>query len=110
MADLIDRLSGQDNTRPKISPHGFCGVLELYSAGKVSQAEVVLNWDLQGAELTQAIALRNKIDEKTNASAKIAYVLDVIHIALLIEDDDDQIYHNPDGSVDKTRVILDLEI
>ena len=104
MADLIDRLSGHDQTRPKIAVHQFTGCLRLYARGTITAAQVVQGWDLQGAELTQAQALRAQVDAQTNANTKMGYVLAVEAVAMLIEDGNDTIYHNQDGTINKTAV------
>lgn len=113
MADLIDRISGEsenmDPARSKIPVHQFIGGLRLYTDGTLTAAEAKLDYDLQGAELTQANSLVTTIDSKSG-TAKIAYVLRVEAVCFKIEDYDDTLYHNPDGSIDKSRVATDLEL
>jgi hypothetical protein len=114
MADLIDRIAGLpadgEPERPKIAVHQFIGGLRLLAEGSISAAEAVQDYDLQGAELTQAQALVNNVNGKPVALSKIIYVLKVEAVSFRVEDDEDTIYHNPDGTVDKTRVVADLEL
>ncbi len=114
MADLIDRLSGasenEDPPRPKIPTHQFFGGFRLYALGKMSSSEAKSDFDLQGSELTQANLIVSELDTRVGTAAKIAYVLQVEAVAMKLEDEDDTIYHNPDGTIDKTRVQLDLDI
>ena len=110
MADLIDRLAGTDETRPKIAVHQFTAGLVLYASGAVTGSEVAQDWDLQGAELTQANALAAAVDAKSTALLKTIYVLKVNSVCMLLEDTNDTIYHNPDGTINKARVAADLEI
>lgn len=110
MADLIDRLSGLDQTRPKISIHQFFGGMRGYVSGVISASEIVQDWDLQGAELTQAVAIRNEIDARPSASAKVLYVLRCEAVAFLLENSDDTIYHTDPLTIDKARVAVDLGI
>lgn len=108
MADLIDRLSGADPSRAKITNRQFTSGLRLYALGLVTAQEIVQDWDLQGAELTQAQTLRAQIDGITGATAKMAYVLRVEAIATIIEITDDSIYHNADHTINKARVVQHL--
>ncbi len=62
MADLIDRISGVDNTRPKINLHRFIGVERLYALGEWSRSQIVTEFDLQGSEATQAGQIADRID------------------------------------------------
>lgn len=105
MADLIDRLSGESlPSRPKLPAHQFIGGLSLYAEGLVSRGELASNWDLQGAEATQAGLVADEIDLAIGLTNKINYVLRFDAIAMLIEDTADQIYH-AGGIVDKAKVI-----
>lgn len=106
MTDLIDRLSGTDPTRPKIGVEQFCSGLLLYALGLVSAGEPVQDWDLQGAEHQQAVAIRQQIDARPTANAKLSYVLQVQAVARLIEITDDTLYHYPDDTINKSRVLL----
>lgn len=114
MADLIDRLSGAsfdlDPSRPKIPVHQFAAGLRLYALGKLTSSEAKLDFDLQGAELTQANLLIAELDTRIGADGKVIYVLQIEAVAMKLEVSDDTIYHNPDGTIDKTRVQLDLDI
>jgi len=103
MADLIDRLAGSDPARPKLPAHQFIAGLRLYAAGLVTKAEIVADWDLQGAEATQAAALATVVDGK-NAANKGPYALQVDAVCMLLEHHQDSIVHNPDGTINKTKV------
>lgn len=114
MADLIDRLSGasedEDPPRPQIKLHEFFSNLRLYAIGKMTAAESKTDLDLQGTELTQANLLIAELDSRVGVTAKIEYVLQTEAVATRLPDDEDTIYHNPDGTVNKTRVQADLDI
>ncbi len=114
MADLIDRLSGaskqEDPPRPQIKLHEFFSNLRLYAIGKMTAAETKVDLDLQGAELTQANLLIAELDTRVGATDKIEYVLQTEAVAAKLPDDTDTIYHNPDGTIDKARVQVDLDI
>jgi len=109
MADLIDRLSGQ-TTRPKLPVHQFVAGLRLYAAGLVTRQEIAAAWDLQGDEATQATNLANQVDAQTTAANKALYALRVDAVALLLEIGADTIYHNADGTINKTKVATALGI
>jgi len=65
MADLIDRISGasvgQIPSRPKLNVHRFIGVERLYAFGEWTRAQIATEFDLQGAEATQATQLANRV-------------------------------------------------
>jgi hypothetical protein len=106
MADLIDRLSGEDGE--KINLHRFIGAERLYALGEVTGAEIVADFALEGDALTQATTLKNKIDSYTDAQAKALYILRVESVCMCIEDDSDTLYHTA-GVVNKTKVLEDLQ-
>lgn len=108
MTDLIDRLSGEDETRPKIEIWQFVGGYQLYALGLATRAEIAADWDLQGTESTQAVALADAVDAEVGAEAKLVYLARIMAISSLIEVGWDTLYHLPDGSVDKTKVIADM--
>jgi hypothetical protein len=108
MADLIDRISGEDDSRPKIFIAQFVGGFELYAMNLVTRQEVADDWDLQGDELTQAISLADNLDAEVGISNKLIYLTKIHAISALIENDNDTMYHNQDGTVDKVRVIADM--
>lgn len=113
MADLIDRLSGESENlptpRPKLSNHQFIAGLRLYANGKINRSELANNWDLTGNEATQATTIADAIDTAIIAglAETIEFVSVVESIAMLIEDDEDTIYHTA-GSVNKAKVATDL--
>ena len=111
MADLIDRLSGTaTGGRPKLHSHQFVAGLRLYALGKWTAAEAKEAFDLQGAELTQANLVISELDSRVGTTAKILYVLQVGAVANMLEEGNDTTFHNPDGTIDKTRVQADLDI
>lgn len=114
MADLIDRLSGaslgMEPSRPKLPVHQFIGCYRLYVSGIITRTEIANAWDLQGNETTQATSIANAVDAEVGVASKIAYVLRVEAVSFLIEYDADMIYHNPDGTVNKSKVATDLGI
>ena len=109
MADLIDRISGQTD-RPKINLHRFIGCERLYALGEWGRAQIAAEFDLQGDEATQASALADNIDAETGASNKALYILRVESVCMCVEDGDDTLYHNPDGTIDKAQVYEDILI
>lgn len=113
MADLIDRIRGKNDLgRPKLAVPQFFGVLVLVAGGDMTEAEAKQDADLQGAELTQANAVLAVLNGKSNLAAKIAYALKTFSVGVLLERGfpDDTIYNNSDGTINKTRVKLDMEI
>ncbi len=113
MADLIDRIRGAaDEPRPKIGTTQFFGTLVLVAGGEMTEAEAKQDLDLQGAELTQANQVLAVLDGKSNTAAKIAYALKVFAVAAILERgrEEDTVYNDLDGSVNKVRVKADLEI
>jgi len=108
MANLIDRIVGDDPTRPKINLHRFMGVERLYALGELTGGEIATEFDLQGNEATQAGLLADEIDSQVGASDKALYILRVESVLMCLEDHDDRLYHNPDGSVNTARVYEDL--
>ena len=114
MADLIDRLSGASEElelpRPKLPAHQFMGGMRLYADGKATRVEIASNWDLQGEEATDAAAIADQIDGAGGTAATMRYVLSVEAVSFMLEDDDDTLYHNPDGTINKTKTRSDLGI
>lgn len=112
MSDLIDRISGEAEDevppRPKIQILQFVAGYQLYALGFATRLEVADDWDLQGDEIPQATALADAIDAETGATNKLIYLSRIQAISALIEVDFDTIYHLPDGSVDKAKVITDM--
>lgn len=108
MVDLLDRMTYdiEQTGRPKLDNHAFNGYLILYSLGLRSRTEVCDYWDLQGDELTDAIALADKIDSITDPTAKIAYCLRADAVALQLD------AHNPEyvtsSGVLRSKVIADM--
>ena len=110
MADLIDRIAGTDDTRPKINLHRFMGAERLYAFGEWTRAQIAAEFDLQGDEATQGAALADNIDAQTGASNKALYILRVESVCMCLEDGDDRLYHNQDGTVNRSKVYEDILI
>jgi len=114
MADVIDRISGASvdmvPSRPKLNLHRFMGAERLYAFGEWTGAQIVTEFDLQGDELTQATQIKTNIDAASNATNKTLYILRVESVLMCLEDGDDRLYHNTDGSVNKAKVYEDLQI
>jgi hypothetical protein len=110
MSDLIDRLAGTTDTRPKINLHRFMGAERLYAFGECTGAQLVTEFDLQGDELTQANQLKAQIDAQTGASNKALYILRVESVAMCLEDGGDRLYHNADGTLNRVKINEDLLI
>jgi hypothetical protein len=109
MADLIDRLSGEATDRPKINLHRFMGVERLYAFGEWTRAQIATEFDLQGAEATQATQLAVKIDAQSGSTNKTLYILRVESVCMCLEDQTDGLYHSG-GVVNKAKVYEDLQI
>ena len=108
MADLIDRLAGTGD-RPKINLHRFMGAEQLYTLGEWTRAEIATEFDLQGDEATQGALLADSIDGNSTALNKLIYVMRVNSVLLCLEDGDDRLYHNEDGTVNRAKVYEDLQ-
>ena len=110
MADLIDRLAGTTNERPKINLHRFVGVERLYAFGEWTRAQIAAEFDLQGDEAGQAGQLADEIDSNVQPSNKALYIARVESVCMCLEDGDDRLYHNTDGTVNRAKVYEDLLI
>lgn len=110
MADLIDRISGLDESRPKLPVHQFMAAERLYALGELTRSEIATAFDLQGDEATEAARVADNIDAQGTVQGKIVYVLRCDGVFMLVEDGNDTLYHNVDGTIDKTRVYEDLQI
>ena len=110
MADLIDRISGEDDSRPKINLHRFMAAERLYVLGEFTRVQLDAEFDFQGAEQTQATQLADAIDGQSNITNKIVYIMRVESVCMCVEDGDDRLYHSQDGTVNKTKVYEDILI
>lgn len=109
MADLIDRISGEDETRPKINLHRFMAYERLYALGEWTRVQIGAALDLQGAEATQAGQIADQIDAQSNVTQKMIYIGRVESVCMCIEDHADTFYHSG-GVVNKAQVYSDLQI
>lgn len=109
MTDLIDRISGEDDTRPKINLHLFMGYERLYAMGEWTRAQIATALDLQGDEATQAGQIADKIDAASPLANKILYIARVESVLMATESHDDTLYHSG-GLVNKPKVYEDLQI
>jgi len=107
MADLIDRISGAAIDRPKINLHRFMAAERLYALGEWTRTELAAEFDLQGDEASQGVQLADRIDAQSNITNKIVYLMRLESVMMCIEDGDDRLYHNPDGTVNKAKVYED---
>jgi len=110
VADLIDRLAGTTETRPKLNLHRFMGAEQLYALGEWTRAQIAAEFDLQGDEATQGAALADRIDAQSTALNKLIYVMRVNSVLMCLEDQQDRFYHNADGTVNRAKVYEDLLI
>jgi hypothetical protein len=116
--DLIDRLAGIAPIKDpktgiitkKIDTEIFIACYRGYAAGTITAAEIQIEFQFEGDELTQAIALKNNIDALSTKVDKIEYLLKVEAVAHLILRNDVQLYHTDDHAIDKARVINDLNL
>ena len=109
MADLVDRISGEDDTRLKINLHRFMAYERLYAMGEWTRAEIATALDLQGAEATQAGQIADKIDAAVQLANKVIYIARVESVFMAVEDHQDTFYHSA-GSVNKAKCYEDLQI
>ncbi len=109
MADLIDRISGEDISRPKINLHRFMAYERLYAMGEWTKAQIATALDLQGSEAFQANQIAANIDAQTGVANKIIYIARVESVMMCIEDSEDTFYHTA-GAVNKAKVYEDLQI
>jgi hypothetical protein len=110
MADLVDRISGDDPARPGINVHRWIGVQRLYVMGLFTRADLAAEFDLQGAELTQGTQLADALDAQSNLNNKIVFISRIEAVLYCINDSEDGLYHNPDGSINKPKVYADMGI
>ena len=113
MADLLDLLAFDERItgRPKISVHQFCGYLVLYALGKRTRDELKTKWDLIDTEATQADLIADEIDAKNTAANKHRYVDQVDAVALLLDEQAPEYVTDPlNGTIDKAKVIADLDL
>lgn len=109
MADLIDRISGEVQIRPKINLHLFIGYERLYAMGEWTRLQIGAALDLQGAEAAQATQIADQIDGKATIGEKIIYIARVESVLMAVEDHGDTFYHSG-GVVNKTKCYEDLQI
>ena len=109
MADLIDRISGEDDSRPKINLHLFMAYERLYAMGEWTRLQIATALDLQGAEATQAGQIADNIDGQTQLGNKVIYIARVESVLMAVEDHGDTFYHSG-GVVNKAKCYEDLQI
>lgn len=109
-ADLIDRLAGTDSSRPKINLHRWLGAQRLYALGEWTRAQIATEFDLQGDEATQGVAIANNIDAQSTVLNKVVYILRLESVGMCIEDLQDRLYHNADGSLNRAKIYEDISI
>lgn len=86
------------------------GVERLYAFGEWTRSEIASEFDLQGEEAAQGIQLADKIDAQSGASNKTLYILRVESVLMCSEDHKDRLYHNTNGTLNKTKIYEDLQI
>lgn len=110
MTDLLDRLSGLDDTRPKINLHRFIGVERLYAMGEFSRTQIATEFNFQGAEITQATQIADNIDSKITLAEKVVYIARVESVCMCLEDALDTFYHSSPTALNKPKCYEDLQI
>jgi len=114
MADLLDRLSGvgeqETPPRPSINLHRFMAAERLYALSLFTRAQLATEFDLIGLEATQAGQIADQIDANLTALLKTIYINRADAVLMCVNDVDDRLYHNPDGTVNKTSCFIDLLI
>ena len=116
MSDLIDRL-GRDRffvrsptTPRKIKLHQFVANLRLYADGKMAASQIYAGWSLVGSEQTQVSRLLNDIDDQLTLEDKLNHIAILESIVYLLEDDDDRLYHDRHGRLNRELAKRDLGI
>ena len=110
MADLIERMTFNESItgRPKLNNHAFNGYLILYALGLATRSEVLVAWDLQDNESTQASLLADLIDAQPDAHSKHRFVDRINAVAMLLDGHDPR--YVTGLTIDKTAVKVDLGI
>jgi hypothetical protein len=116
MSDLLDRL-GRDRfflrlptTPQKIKLHQFVANLRLYADSKMEAAQIYNSWKLSSGERVQVSRILSTIDDQADLSAKLD-LIDVLEATLyLLEDDDDRLYHDINGRLNRELAKRDLGI
>ncbi len=115
MADLIDRIAGTGDRSRKINLHRWMGVQRLYTVSEWTRAQIAVEFDIAGFpdEERQATQLADKIDSFTGGGGplnKVIYLGRAEGVFMCLEDSDDRLYHNTDGTLNRAKIFEDLQI
>ncbi len=116
MGDLIDRIAGTNrDVRHKINLHRWIGVQRLYALNEWTRAQIAADFDLIGFvdEERQATQIATVIDSFTGGNAslnKIIYIGRIEGVMMCMEDSNDRLYHNTDGTLNRPKILEDLQI
>lgn len=116
MADLIDRFSGESlylvPPRPRVNTHRWIGAQRLYTMGEFTRLQIATEFGIVGNpdEERQATQIANAIDGAGNLTNRIIYIARVEAVVMCLNDGEDRLYHNLDGTVNKTKTFEDLQI
>jgi hypothetical protein len=116
MADLIDRIAGDNiSDGEKINLHRWIGVQRLYTVGEWTRAQIATEFGIAGNadQERQATQLADKIDSFSGGSGplnKVIYLGRIEGVFMCLEDSNDQLYHNQDGTLNRAKIYEDLQI
>ncbi len=113
--DLIDRIAGTGDRSRKINLHRWLGVQRLYTLAEWTRVQIGTEFDITGNvdEERQATQIADKIDSFGGGSGplnKVIYIGRLEGVFMCLEDSNDKLYHNGDGTVNKAKVFEDLQI
>jgi hypothetical protein len=104
MADLFDRIAAIGD-RPRIPMHQFVASMSLYALNEIpTAAEAFSNFDLIGDELIQAQSLVTTIDGIADLTLRMRHIEQTKSCFYLVSIREDTVYHNENGSLNKTRI------
>jgi len=109
MADLIDRIVGPPGT-DVIDVHILTSAYDLYLEGVFTKGEIASYFSLVGQEITDADAIADVIDAKSNVTNKMRYFLKLQAVFLAITDGVPRYWTTFPTTPNKPNIKTDLEI
>lgn len=118
MADLIDRIArytGQAENIDKINLHRWLGVQRLYALTEWTRQQIADEFRITGNpdQVRQATQIADVIDSFTGNNAalnKVIYIGRVEAVLMCAQEHTDHLYHNIDGTLNRTKIFEDLQI
>jgi hypothetical protein len=86
-------------------------VQRLYALGEWTRAQIAAEFDIPGNvdEERQATQIATAIDG-LNATNKVIYIGRIEGVFMCLEDSNDRLYHNGDGTLNRIKIFEDLLI